>query len=365
MKKFFSALLLALNLWAPSYAQDMTARDEGTIVGRYREFNCIGSFFSCAVSGGRLSFTGGLNQLTSTDVALDDFLAGTDTSASNASVKFAVDRILAAAGYPVQGRLTTESGVCNSTSDRTSQGTLYFTPCGAGNAITLYDGTRWRLYTYTERSLSLTLTSDKNYDVFIYDNAGTLTLELSAAWTNDTTRADALTTQDGVTVKSGATTRRWLGVIRASGSNVTEDSEQKRFVVNVYNTEIRRNAKSDGTQHTYGTNSSRAWNNTASTHRIGFLVPRAEEVFIVLLTVAAGNAGDGSIGRANASANLDSDTTGPQVTYSTDSSIASTSTASTTMRPGLGYHFLGISEIAPDSNSVTYFSYTVSLDRKI
>jgi len=81
----------------------------------------------------------------------------------------------------------------------------------------------------------LTITSGKNYDVFLYDNAGTLTLELSAAWTSDTARADALTTQDGVYVKSGATTRRHLGTIRASGANITEESTSKRFVVNRYN----------------------------------------------------------------------------------------------------------------------------------
>jgi hypothetical protein len=40
-----------------SFAQDMTARDEGAIVGHFRELDCIGSWFSCAVSGGKLSLT--------------------------------------------------------------------------------------------------------------------------------------------------------------------------------------------------------------------------------------------------------------------------------------------------------------------
>jgi hypothetical protein len=137
-----------------------------------------------------------------------------------------------------QGRLTTESGVPVSSSDRTSQGTIYFTPYN-GNLLSLYDGTRWKLYTFSQFSLALTATSGSNYDVFVYDNAGTLTLELSGAWTNDTTRADALTTQDGISVKSGATTRRWVGTIRASGANVTEDSKAKRFVWNAYS-QVRR-----------------------------------------------------------------------------------------------------------------------------
>lgn len=143
-------------------------------------------------------------------------------------------------------RLTTESGVPVSTTDRTAQGTIYMTPY-KGNHISLYSGAAWVDHTTAEISLALTVTSGNNYDVFVYNNAGTITLELSAAWTNDNTRADALTRQDGVLVKSGATTRRWIGTIRASGSNVTEDSKKglldfvggKRFVWNAYNQVMR------------------------------------------------------------------------------------------------------------------------------
>src|SRR5262245_45446838 len=130
-----------------------------------------------------------------------------------------------------EGRLTLTSGAAVTTSDVTGAGTLYFTPFG-GSRVALYDGARWRLHSFSERSLGLTLTSGKNYDVFLYDNAGTLTLELSSAWTNDTTRATALATQNGICVKSGAPTRRYLGTLRASGSNVTEDSLSKRFLWN-------------------------------------------------------------------------------------------------------------------------------------
>jgi len=121
------------------------------------------------------------------------------------------------------GRLTTETGVAVSTSDRTAQGTIYYTPY-LGSTISLYSGSAWAAYSFSELSLALSVTSGKNYDVFVFNNSGTLTLELSAAWTSDNVRADALTTQDGVYVKSGATTRRYIGTIRASGTNVTADS---------------------------------------------------------------------------------------------------------------------------------------------
>ncbi len=168
-----------------------------------------------------------------------------DPSGTPASVKLSLNRFgglltRAAFGY----RLTTESGVPISTSDRSAQSTIYLTPDPASTfcqLVSLYDGTRWKLYTNAEVSLALSsLTSGKNYDVFLYDNSGTLTLELSAAWTNDTTRADALTTQDGIYVKSGATTRRYVGTIRTTGTTTTEDSDAKRFVWNLHNQVPRR-----------------------------------------------------------------------------------------------------------------------------
>lgn len=183
------------------------------------------------------------------------------------------------------GRLTTETGVGVSTSDRTSQGTIYYTPF-THNGIGLYDGTSWTLHTFTERSLALSgLTSDKNYDVFLYDNAGTLTLELSAAWTNDTTRADALTTQDGVYVKSGATTRRYLGTIRTTGTAATEDSKAKRFVWNAYNRVARSLAKTNTASWSYGSATYRAANNdTANRVQVVSGLAGASSVDLTLAT---------------------------------------------------------------------------------
>jgi hypothetical protein len=155
----------------------------------------------------------------------------------------------------MQFRITTESGVPVSTSDRTGQGTIYMTPY-SGNQISLYGGASWVTYSTAQISLALSgLTSGKNYDVFAYNNLGTITLELSTAWTDDNTRADALTRQDGVLVKSGATTRRYIGTIRTTGTATTEDSGGgstsqtggKRFVWNYYNRVPRSMSVFDGT----------------------------------------------------------------------------------------------------------------------
>lgn len=80
-----------------------------------------------------------------------------------------------------------------------------------GNNISLHDGTNWNTYNAPQFSTALgTLTSAVGYDAFCYASSGTPTLEYTA-WTNASTRATNLVYQNGVLVKSGDTTRRYLG----------------------------------------------------------------------------------------------------------------------------------------------------------
>lgn len=133
-----------------------------------------------------------------------------------------------------EGRLTLTTATPVTTADVTAAETIYFTPY-KGNRIALYDGTNWKLYVFTELSGDVPDANQMN-DVFVYDNAGTLTLDI-VAWTNTTTRATALATQNGVLVKSGATARRYLGSFYSTtdGNGQTNDSLLKRYVWNYYN----------------------------------------------------------------------------------------------------------------------------------
>ena len=182
-----------------------------------------------------------------------------------------------------EGRLTLESGVAVSTTDQTAKTTVYFTP-HIGTNISLYDSGDWDIFTFSELSLSISgYTADTNYDIFVYDNSGTLTLE-STAWTDDTTRATALTTQDGVYVKSGATTRRYLGTIRTTSSTgQCEDSVTRRFVWSYYNQVKKLSHASDSGDHTYTTLTWRAWNNS-TTARFFFVVGLTHGMLIAQMT---------------------------------------------------------------------------------
>ncbi len=161
---------------------------------------------------------------------------------------------------PPTMRLTAESGVPISTTDKTSQGTLYWTHFNGGIA-TYYTGSVWAIKAQSELSLSLTVTSGKNYDVFYNGTA----LSLSTAWTTDTARADALGTQDGVVVNSADHTKLWIGVIRASGSNVIEDSNALRGIGNAYNLARRSLSKAAGSSsHSYNSATWRSYNADAT-----------------------------------------------------------------------------------------------------
>ena len=179
------------------------------------------------------------------------------------------------------GRLTASTGVSVPDSDIASSATVYFTP-HIGNRISLYvPGYGWRLYTFSELSLDISGIADaKNFDVWIYDNAGTLTLAYTE-WNNDTLRATAIVRQDGVYCKTGALNYRLLGTVRTSGAGVTADSLSKRFVINYLNRRPRKIAVRDATANwTYDTATYRQMRATAA-NKVEFVVCVSEDPVFV------------------------------------------------------------------------------------
>jgi hypothetical protein len=111
----------------------------------------------------------------------------------------------------------------------------------AGNRIALYFGSAWYVVTLSSApSLNLSgLVAGTPADVFAVQTSLTaLTLE-TVNWTNASTRATALTLQDGVWVKSGSVTRRYLGTILPDSattySHVTSASDTSSPVCGIWN----------------------------------------------------------------------------------------------------------------------------------
>jgi hypothetical protein len=174
------------------------------------------------------------------------------------------------------GRITLTSNTPIPSADVTAATTVYWSPY-QGNRIALYDGAQWSVYSFSQLSLALGVdAADTNYDLFAYINSGAVAIE-RLAWTNATTRATGLTLQDGVLVKSGAATRRYLGTYRTtSAAGQCEDSVTKRFVWNYYNRTLRTLLKSEGTNSWTYTTANYQQANASTANQVALVVGYAE-----------------------------------------------------------------------------------------
>lgn len=158
----------------------------------------------------------------------------------------------------VGGRLTLTTAVPVTTSDVTGATSIYFTPY-KGNRIALYTGSTWVMDTFTEITIALgTLTSGKPYDLFAYDNSGTVTFDAPLAWSSTTARATGLVLQDGVLVKSGDATRRYIGTFYTTATTTTEDSLAHRYLFNMYN-RVKRPMKREETTLNWTISTAGSW----------------------------------------------------------------------------------------------------------
>lgn len=261
-----------------------------------------------------------------------------------------------------QGRLTLISGTPVTTADVTAATTLYFTPY-KGNQIGLYGGSAWEMKTFSELSLSLSgYTANANYDIWAYNNAGTVTLE-STVWTNDTTRATALTTQDGVYVKTGATTRRYLGTIRTtSTTGQTEDSAAKRFVWNYHHRAKRKLKRFETTASwTYSTTSWRQANNSAA-NQVDLVIGTQESVVFLSHSAlmshgSAGGQGGISVG-GDSVTTPDSDSQIAQMLVAAAGQFVYSAITITTT-PAAGRHYYAMLEIGDGSGTNTWYGVSV------
>lgn len=244
-----------------------------------------------------------------------------------------------------QGRLTLTSGTPVTTANVTAATNIYWTPY-IGNLIALYDGTRWKLLSFSELTLALgTVASALPHDVFAYINSNAVAVE-KLAWTSATARATALTLQDGVLVKSGATTRRYLGTFCYTTTTQTEDSDSKRYVYNYYNRVKRRMVAKDTTNSwAYTTTSYREINggSTYGTSRVGFMVGYAEDIIDARAVHASSVSSGGGV--TTCGIGLDGTTNAADNNNANTSTNTSALAANYSASVAVGFHYLAMLEL--------------------
>jgi hypothetical protein len=222
------------------------------------------------------------------------------------------------------GRLTLESGVPVSSTDQTAKTTIYYTP-HIHAFVPLYTGANWYVAPFSELSQTLADTTKSPsaaavssvYDMFIWNDAGTLRLSRGPAWSSATSRGTGAGTTEleringiftnkvAITNGPSANLGLYVGTIStsASGANgqlnmmflptVAAGGTNNRLDVwNMYNRMTTYSSMRDSTDSwSYGTATWRSANNSTS-NRISYVVGIAEEVQTLNYAVTAHCAGN-------------------------------------------------------------------------
>lgn len=286
--------------------------------------------------------------------------------------------------YP-QGRLTLATATPVMTSAQTGKTTLFYTPY-LGSTVPIYDGTNWSHARFSELSNITTnsstgnagpaaVTTNSNYDLFVWSSSGTLTLTRGPAWTSDTARGTGagttqLAMQNGIWTNAVAITNgpsanqgTYVGTVRSDGSSqlnwtatpsaAAGGAEAKLHVFNAYNRVLFIGVSLDNTSSwTYGTATWRSLNNSA-TNRISYIDGLTE------VSVAAGFSGtvnQNSGGLYNFGINRDSTSAQPaSATVQQIGATNGTTYIGPSFSPSLGYHYLQAMEVSRDSISATVY----------
>jgi len=260
-------------------------------------------------------------------------------------------------------RLTLLSGNAVNNTNITNATTIYITPY-IGNRISLYNGGTWVTIESVEKSLALgVMTDEMMYDIFAYLNAGVLTLE-KLVWSTANTRATALVYQDGILVKDGDPTRRYIGSFFTNSTTQTGDnalcslsgSNSGRFVWNYYN-RIPRNLYNSFTvgSHTYTTATWRKWNDAAA-EVITYCVGVVEDAVEFSMVCASANSNSG-VGRAIGIGN-NSDTAPEDITCGVGGSGNAANGMFTSVKflPQLGRNDVYALEYSEASGATTWYA---------
>lgn len=278
-----------------------------------------------------------------------------------------------------QGRLTTTTATPVLTATTNDQGTVYYTPY-VGDMVPIYDGTNMTMLPFTELSQATTDTTkspaaaanNSNYDIFVWNDGGTLRATRGPAWTNDTTRSagTALTMVKGILLNNASITNgpaasrgTYVGTIRTDGSAQVDyqfgaagaSCTAGNFGIwNMYNrVRVTTQVRDTTDNWTYATaNTWRAANNSA-TCRVS-AVRGLDEDGITAFYFGFGQAGAASV--VVAGVGLNSTTAFAGTTYNNaNSSSPIPLPASYTGLMGLGYVFVSPIEYNTTTTAGTWF----------
>lgn len=314
----------------------------------------------------------GLTEKTNPDPSAD-FVQAYDTSGT-ANRKVKMGRLIA----PIapQGRLTLTSATPVLTGTVSGATTIYYTPY-QGSLVPIYDGNSFIMYRFSELSQATTdatkspaaVGASSVYDLFVWDDAGTLRCTRGPAWSSDTARAagGGLTLQNGIYLNTSAITNgpgasrgTWVGTVRSNGSSQIDyifgalaASGTAAFfgVWNAYNrVNVATMVRDTTDTWTLASPSIRAANNS-TTMRVTFVRGANEDAVTALYGCASGNAS----GQQAVGVGLDSTTAFSGWFLPNQTALNAAHMGGYSDLPGLGVHYIQAIEAAQVAGTATFY----------
>lgn len=283
--------------------------------------------------------------------------------------------------YEAEGRLTLTSATPVMTSD-VSASTSIFYALYTGNKIALYDGTSWVNTTFTELTNTTTdntknpaaVANNSNYDLFVWNDAGTLRLGRGPAWTSDTARGTGAGTTElervnGILVNKIAITNgpaaqrgRYVGSVRSNGTATIDwklgtsaagGGAAFLYVWNMYNRVNVASQVRDSTASWTTTSTTFVSLDASTSNRISFLNGLNEEGVSAQLRVFSTNA---AAGQSASGIALDNTTTlaGSGGFGVSGASANNVQVGTYSGNPGLGLHFLQAIQLTQSGTGTWY-----------
>lgn len=335
---------------------------------------------------------------TKASPAAGDYVMLSDQAASGEVKKATVSSIAAAGsvasfngqtgavvGYwPPQGRVTLTSGTPVMTATTSGQTTVYYTPY-VGDLVPLYDGTNVVPTVFAELSQATTdatkspaaVAANSVYDIFVWDDGGTIRATRGPPWTNDTTRSAGtgivrikgiLLNDVAITNGPAANRGTYVGSIRSNSSSqidyifggIGAGGVAGNFsVYNAYNQVTVTTFVGDSTDSwTY--NVANTWRsaNASAGNRVSFLRGLNEDS--VLATYVQMVRPDGNTVSAGIGADSTTAPTGIRGSsfFSAGNLFVINNNASYAGTPGFGYRFVQAIEAQNNTTSTTYYGDT-------
>lgn len=360
--------------WAAAVAGTLTANMVCKVA-----YNSGGNSYRVLDSGVGAAFLAVANTFTGNNT-----FSGTNTfsGAANVSGTFS---LVGGSVIPPMGRLTLSSGAAVMTGAVTGATSIYYTP-HSGNMVPLYNGTDFIPTVFAELTNTTTdstknpaaATTNSNYDLFVWNDSGTMRLSRGPLWTSDTARGTGAGTTElerikgiwtnKVAISNGPAANRgtYVGTIRTDGSSQANwnpggsaagGTAALLNVWNAYNRVEVMGMVADSTDSwSYNTATIRPANNS-STMRVSFVVGLQEDYFGASYAVSFNNTnvnGGGIAGVGYDSTTVFSGRTG----YFANSSAAGNASpqviGSAVAQP-LGFHYFQALEYGNATGTQTWY----------